>query len=207
MGLSAAELFDHLGRDYETAFADFAAQREEVAWLLDELPPRSKVLDIGSGTGRPTAELLTAAGHEVTGYDVSPRMVEIAREQVPTARFEVADLRTLTLPEQSWDAVVAFYPLLQLTRAEIDAALAAFAGWLKPGGLFLMATVPVDAENVEVEFLGQTAAGVSSYPQDVFRQRLTDLGLDVVRERMAEFVPNHMEAGPEVDLFLAARKG
>jgi hypothetical protein len=47
---------------------------------------------------------------------------------------------------------------------------------------------------------------VSSYPQDVFRQRLTDLGLDVVRERMAEFVPNHMEAGPEVDLFLAARK-
>ena len=60
--------------------------------------------------------------------------------------------------------------------------------------------------DVDVEFLGQTAAGVSSYPQDVFRHRLTDLGLDVVRERMAEFVPNHMEASPEVDLFLAARK-
>jgi ubiquinone/menaquinone biosynthesis C-methylase UbiE len=206
MGLNAAELFDLLGKDYETAFAGFAAQREELEWLLEELPKGARVLDLGSGTGRPTAELLTAAGHEVTGYDVSPRMVEIARAQVPAARFEVADLRTLTQPDASWDAVIAFYPLLQMARPEIDAALATIAGWLKPGGFFLMATVPVDIADVEVPFLGQTAAGVSSYSQDVFRHRLTDLGLDVVRERMVEFQPNHMEADPELDLFLAARK-
>jgi ubiquinone/menaquinone biosynthesis C-methylase UbiE len=206
MGLTAAELFDELGKDYETAFAGLTAQREEIGWLLDELPKKAKVLDVGCGTGRPTAELLSAAGHEVTGYDVSPRMVEIARVQVPAARFEVADLRTLTQPSESWDAVIAFYPLLQMTRAEIDAALASFADWLKPGGFFLLATVPVDVENVDVDFLGRTAAGVSSYPQEVFRQRLTDLGLDVVRERMLEFQPNHMEAGPELDLFMAARK-
>jgi len=206
MGLSAAELFDELGKDYETAFAGLAVQREEIGWLLDELPRKAKVLDVGCGTGRPTAELLSAAGHEVTGYDVSPRMVEIARAQVPAGRFEVADLRTLTRPAASWDAVIAFYPLLQMTRAEIDAALAKFADWLKPGGFFLLATVPVDVEDVEVEFLGHAAAGVSSYPQDVFRRHLTDLGLDVVRERMVEFQPNHMTATPELDLFMAARK-
>ena len=206
MGLSAAELFDLLGKDYETAFAEFAAQREELDWLLTELPARAKVLDIGSGTGRPTAELLSAAGHEVIGYDVSPRMVEIARAQVPAAKFEVADLRTLTCPSGSWDAVVAFYPLLQLTREEIDAALVKFADWLKPGGIFLFATVPVDVEGIEVEFLGQTVAGVSSYPQDVFRSRLTDLGLEVVRDRIVEFQPAHVLAGPELDLFMAARK-
>ena len=82
MGLSAAELFDVLGKDYETAFEGCTAQREEIEWLLD----------VGSGTGRPTAELLTAAGHEVTGVNVSPRMVEIARTQVPGARFELADV-------------------------------------------------------------------------------------------------------------------
>jgi SAM-dependent methyltransferase len=167
----------------------------------------AKVLDIGSGTGRPTAELLAAAGHEVTGFDVSPHMVEIARAQVPAARFEVADLRTLAYPAGGWDAVVAFYSLLQLTRAEIDAALAKFADWLKPGGILLFATVPVDAEDVEVDFLGQRAAGVSSYPQDVFRSRLTDLRLEVVRDRVVEFQPAHVTAGPELDLFMAARKG
>lgn len=206
MGLSAAELFDSLGKDYETAFAGLTAQREELAWLIDELPKHARVLDIGSGTGRPTAELLTAAGHTVSGYDVSPHMVEIARAQVPAATFEVADLRELSFPPDSWDAIVAFFPLLQLTRAEIDTALADFASWLAPGGLFLLATVPADVEDVEIDFMGRTAT-VSSYPQDVYRDKLAGVGLEVVRERMVEFQPAHVTAGPEIDLFLVARKG
>lgn len=205
MGLTAAELFDQLGKDYETAYADHPARRDELDWLLAELPAGSRVLDIGSGTGRPTAELLAAAGHEVTGYDVSPHMVEIAREQVPNARFEVADLRNLTFPAGSWDAVVAFFSLLQVPQAEIDAALARFAEWLTPGGIFLLATVPADIENLEVDFMGKKAV-VSSYPPEAFRTRLAGLGLEVVRDRIAEFQPKHADVGPEHNLFMAARK-
>ncbi|MFI9379700.1 class I SAM-dependent methyltransferase [Kutzneria sp. NPDC052558] len=207
MGLSAAELFDELGKDYETAFAGLTAQRDELDWLLGELPERARVLDLGCGTGRPTAEVLAAAGHDVTGVDVSPRMVEIARAQVPAARFEVGDLRTLTYASGSWHAVIAFFPLLQMTRADIDATLARIADWLAPGGIFLLATVPVDVEGIEVEFMGKAAADVSSYPAEVYRERLTDLGLAVVRERIVEFRPNHITVtDPERDLFMAARK-
>ncbi|WP_028925073.1 class I SAM-dependent methyltransferase [Pseudonocardia acaciae] len=205
MGLSAAEAFDALGKDYETAFAGLTAQRDELDWLVTELSEGARVLDVGCGTGRPTAETLAAAGLDVTGVDVSPRMVDIARTQVPGARFEVADLRTLTFPAGSWDAVVAFFPLLQLTRAEIDAALAKFAGWLAPGGIFLLATVPADIENVEVEFMGKPVT-VSSYPREVYRERLAGLGLRVVREQVIEFRPDHPGAAPEHDLFMAARK-
>jgi SAM-dependent methyltransferase len=207
MGLSAAELFDELGKDYETAFAGLTAQREELDWLLGELPAGARVLDLGSGTGRPTAEVLAAAGHDVTGIDVSPRMVEIASAQVPAARFEVGDLRTLTYSSGSWHAITAFFPLLQMSRADIDDALVRFADWLKPGGIFVMATVPVDIEGVEIEFMGKKAADVSSYPAEVYRRRLADLGLEVVRERIVEFRPNHVTTTePEHDLFLAARK-
>ena len=120
MGLPARDVFDSLGKDYEAAFAGFTAQRDEAEWLAGELPARSRVLDVGCGTGRPVAEVLAAVGHLVTGYDVSPKMVEIARAQVPGATFDVADLRTLDQPASSWDAVVACYSLLQLTRAEVD---------------------------------------------------------------------------------------
>jgi len=205
MGLSAAQVFDAFGKDYETAFAGLTAQREELEWLLSQLRPGAKVLDVGCGTGRPAAELLVAAGHDVTGCDVSPGMLEIARAQVPGARFELADLRTLTYPAGSWDAVVAFFPLLQLTRAEIDAALVKFAGWLAPGGCLLLATVPADIESFDVEFMGKTVT-VSSYPPEGFRQRLTDAGLEVVREQVVEFRPDHAGAGPENDLFVSARK-
>jgi len=204
MGLSAAEVFDALGKDYETAFAGLTAQRDELEWLVTQLPARARVLDVGCGTGRPTAELLVAAGHDVTGVDVSPRMIEIARAQVPGARFEVADLRTLTCPAGQWDAVVALFPLLQLTRAEIDAALARFADWPAPGGIFLMATVPADVESFDLVFMGQPVT-VSSYPPEVFHDRLVGLGLEVVRERVVEFRPDHPGAELEHDLFLAAR--
>ena len=206
MGLSAAELFDTLGKDYETAFAGLTAQHEDLEWLLTQLPAKARVLDVGCGTGRPTAELLAAAGHDVTGVDVSERMVEIARAQVPAAHFEVADLRTLAYPDGGWDAVTAFFPLLQMTRAEIDAALADFVRWLKPGGFFLMATVPADIEGIEIEFMGHRVAAVSSYPREVFRERLTAVGLEIVRDRIVEFQPDHATAGPERDLFMAARK-
>ncbi|WP_405137170.1 class I SAM-dependent methyltransferase [Nocardia sp. NBC_01388] len=205
MGLSAAEVFDGLGIDYEKAFAGLTAHREELEWLLTELPDNSKVLDVGCGTGRPTAEVLVAAGHDVTGCDISPGMIEIARNQVPRARFEVADLRTLSYPAESWDAVTAFFPLLQLTRAEIDAALVKFADWLTPGGIFLLATVPADVESLDIEFMGKPVT-VSSYPPEEFTRRLTTAGLEVLHHRVVEFHPDHPHAIPEHDLFLAARK-
>ncbi|AYF75426.1 class I SAM-dependent methyltransferase [Nocardia yunnanensis] len=205
MGLSAAEVFDELGKDYEKAFAGLRAQREELDWLLTRLPDAAKILDVGCGTGRPTAEVLAAAGHHVIGCDVSPGMIDIARAQVPAARFEIADLRTLTYPAGTWDAVIAFFPLLQLTRPEIDAALAKFADWLAPGGHFLFATVPADIEGLDIEFMGRPVT-VSSYPVEEFRRRLTTAGLDIVRERIVEFLPAHPEAIPEHDLFLAAHR-
>ncbi|MRH90507.1 methyltransferase domain-containing protein [Nocardia sp. SYP-A9097] len=205
MGLSAAEVFDELGKDYEKAFAGLTAHREELEWLLNQLSAGATVLDIGCGTGRPTAEVLVAAGFDVTGCDVSPGMIEIAREQVPGARFEVADLRTLSYPAGSWSAVTAFFPLLQLTRAEIDAALVKFAGWLAPGGVFLFATVPADVESVDIEFMGKPVT-VSSYSPEEFHRRLADAGLEVLRQRVVEFLPDHPDAVPEHDLFIAARK-
>jgi ubiquinone/menaquinone biosynthesis C-methylase UbiE len=98
VGEPGAEFFDGIGREYEAAYSGLVARDEEREWSLTELPPRARVLDVGCGTGRPSAELLAAAGHEVTGRDISSGMIEIARAQVPGARFEVADLRTLAFP-------------------------------------------------------------------------------------------------------------
>ncbi|NEE06177.1 methyltransferase domain-containing protein, partial [Streptomyces sp. SID7499] len=84
-GRPAAAVFDALGAEYERAFAASAAHRESLERLLADLAPGSRVLDVGSGTGRPTAQTLAAAGHRVLGVDVSPVMTALAARQVPTA--------------------------------------------------------------------------------------------------------------------------
>ncbi|WP_086841229.1 class I SAM-dependent methyltransferase [Amycolatopsis kentuckyensis] len=202
---TAAEVFDALGTDYEHAFRTATAHRAALTDLLDALPPEAKVLDLGSGTGRPTADLLVAGGHDVTGYDVAPKMVEIARNQVPAARFELADMRGLSFEDGSWDAITAFFSMLQLPRAEQETMIGRLAAWLKPGGLLVFATVPADVDGVDIVFMGHPVRAYS-FGTGPLKDRLRAAGLEIVREEEAEFVPDHPDAGPEPHVYLTARK-
>jgi SAM-dependent methyltransferase len=84
------------------AGADVAGE----ARFIDVITARdSAILDGGCGTGRVTAAL-TNAGHRVLGVDRSPRLIEVARQYFPAARFEVRDL----LEVSSADLVAAGLP-------------------------------------------------------------------------------------------------
>lgn len=205
-GTSAAAVFDALGAQYERAFAGSPAHRDSLRELSGHLAPHSRVLDVGSGTGRPTAEVLVAAGHEVHGVDVSPVMVELAARQVPGASFVRADVRELVLAEKSFDAVCVYFSLLQMTRAEQAALLARLARVLRPGGLLSVATVPLDVEGVDGLFMGRPVR-VTSFDAPAFTALVADSGFTVLSERGVLFTPDHPDATPEPHLFLHCRRG
>ncbi|MGW2749074.1 methyltransferase domain-containing protein [Streptomyces sp. NPDC001450] len=201
----AARPFDILGKVYEETYAHLPEQLASLDWLVARLPERARVMDIGSGTGRPTADRLAAAGHRVTGYDVSATMVDLARTQVPDARFERADVRLLPDAPGQWDAVTAFFPLLQMPRADLKATLARIADWLAPGGLFVFATVPFDAEDEEIQWMGQTIR-CTSYPAETYGRLLREAGLEIEHEQLSVFHPDFPGMGAEEHLFIHARK-
>ncbi|MCM6777856.1 methyltransferase domain-containing protein [Nocardia sp. CDC159] len=203
--LSAAQLFDTLGVDYERAYAELPEQHAALDWLRGRLRAGARVLDVGSGTGIPTARILSDSGFRVEGIDVSPVMIELARQRVPAATFHRADVREFSAEPASFDAICAFFPLLQMPRADIDAALVRIATWLRPGGYLVAATVPVDAEQADIVFMGHPAR-VSSYAAADFVARLGDAGLEVVEARESTFRPDHEDALPEPHLFVYCRR-
>ncbi|MFE5590323.1 class I SAM-dependent methyltransferase [Streptomyces sp. NPDC056549] len=204
--VSAAELFDGLGIEYERAFVRLPAQRAAVEWLTARLGPGARVLDVGSGTGRPVADLLVRAGCEVTGIDVSREMVELASAQVPGARFEQCDVRAFEAPAGGFDAVCAFFPLMMMSRAEAAATLRRMAGWLAPGGFLVTATVPADVEDVEIVWM-ERAVRVSSFSvEEYLRLQREDCGLDVLHHALSVFAPDDDRAAPEEHLFTYARR-
>ena len=84
-----------------------------LAAVLDRLdPPPRRALDLGTGTGK--AARLVAERFpqcEVTGVDLSPRMIEEARRLLPEdlpgrVRFDVADASALPFPDEAFDLVV-----------------------------------------------------------------------------------------------------
>ncbi|KQX50601.1 MULTISPECIES: class I SAM-dependent methyltransferase [unclassified Streptomyces] len=204
--VSAAELFDGLGIDYEHAFVRLPAQWEAIEWLTARLGAGAKVLDVGSGTGRPVAELLVRAGCEVTGIDVSGEMVALAGAQVPGAAFEQCDVRAFDAPEGHFDAVCAFFPLLMMSRAEAAESLKRMAGWLAPGGFLVTATVPADVEDVEIVWMENKVRVSSFSAEEYLRLQREDCGLDVLHHTVSLFAPDDDRAAPEEHLFTYARR-
>ncbi|MEU1511722.1 class I SAM-dependent methyltransferase [Streptomyces sp. NPDC005811] len=200
-GRRAAAVFDTLGSGYEKAFARSEAHRRSLEWLLGRLAPGSTVLDVGSGTGRPTAATLVAAGHEVLGVDVSPVMVALAGQQVPGADFRCADVRDLPLEEGSFHAVCVYFSLLQMDRAEQSGLIGRLARALRPGGSLVLATVPLDVEGVDAVFMGRPVR-VTSFAGEDLVEAVRAAGLTVLAEEDTLFTPDHPDAVPEPHLFL-----
>lgn len=74
--------------------------------------PNTKVLDIGGGRGTTACHLAREYGCEVVGIDVSPEMVEAARQRVGADRlerlvdFRQADAHDLPFEDESFDVVL-----------------------------------------------------------------------------------------------------
>jgi SAM-dependent methyltransferase len=202
---AAARAFDTIGADYERAYGGLPGRRALLERLVAVTPPGGRVLDIGSGTGRPTAEVLTAAGLRVTGIDVSAEMVALARRRVPGAVFEVADVLTYAADDAGLDAVCAFFSLFHMTRAELAERLSFIARWLRPGGHLALATLAADAELAEIELMGMRVP-VTSYPADEYPRHLAAAGFTVVSAETAEFVPGAHGGRAEEHLYCLARR-
>jgi hypothetical protein len=98
-----------------------------------------------------------------------------------------------------------YFSLLQMSRAEQSAVVAEVARALRPGGLAVLATVPVDLEAVDGVFMGQPVR-VTSFAAGDFIRLAAEAGLAVLAEEHALFSPAHRDAVPEPHLFLHCRR-
>ncbi|KIJ37293.1 hypothetical protein M422DRAFT_178183, partial [Sphaerobolus stellatus SS14] len=135
-----ARAYDAIGASYDTQCLDYAAHLQDtLTKVTDMLPPESKVLDIGCGTGKPASFYFVSKAHEVVGLDISQKMVEVAREQVPEARFFQSDMTTFYPPDVGdYGAVVASHSLYYLTLGQLRTMIYRFSHWVKKGGIVLV---------------------------------------------------------------------
>jgi ubiquinone/menaquinone biosynthesis C-methylase UbiE len=105
--------------------------------LLEALPP-GRALDAACGTGRISARL-AGAGHEVTGVDLTPEMLAVARARVPRARFVQGRLEALPVDDASADVAVCCLALDHCT--DIAAPIAELARATRPGGRVVLSDI------------------------------------------------------------------
>jgi SAM-dependent methyltransferase len=132
---TSAEYYDLI---YLT-FKDYAREAAQIASLLHHLNPGGRtILDVACGTGE-HAKLLSAAGFDVDGLDLSPAFVSLARKKQPGGRFFEADMSDFHLARR-YDAVLCLFSSIGYLRTldRVEAAFRCFREHLAPGGVVIV---------------------------------------------------------------------
>jgi len=134
--------YDRVAEAYMAHIADELVHkpldREVLARFASQVHGQGPVCDLGCGPGHVT-RYLHEHGASVSGIDLSPRMVELARQLNPGLAFQQGNMASLAIEDASWAGIVAFYSLIHFQRAQIIAVLQEFYRVLRPGGLLLLA--------------------------------------------------------------------
>lgn len=173
------------------------------------LSPNDRVLEIGCGTGGTAVNLADDAAH-ITGSDISPAMIGIARgraedkgkQNLSFVCGDACDAHGSGFAAESFDAVLAFNLLHLLPDAE--GAVARALDLLKPGGYFISKTVCMrEMSPLWVPLIAvMQAIGFAPYLRRFAKSDLTHVigaaGFDVVEQRTF--------SGAPASLFVVARK-
>jgi len=153
----ASRFEHHLIRDLEYRVPD-ALARLVLPALREKRAAgtRTSVIDLGCGTGL-VGVALAAAGAEITGVDLSPRMLEIAAARGAYARLEQGELVAVLarIPALSVHAVLAADVFIYV--GSLEAVFAQAARVLAPDGLFAMSVEKLDAGSYQLRPTGRYA--------------------------------------------------
>ena len=163
-------------------FVDYYVSKYWNTLLIDYLDrfisvlPGKRVLDAGCGPGR-DAKYLCSHGLNVTGIDLSEKMVEEARKRVKCARFLVMDIGNLEFDDESFDGIWCCATFLHIPKRDAKKVLEGFHRVLKRGGVLFLSLKEGEGEGWEEKIPGYRKFFVY-YKEDEIKGMLEDAGFD-----------------------------
>lgn len=110
----AANLFDELD--------DKPLDRLLLKQFASDNKSKGKMIDLGCGPGQTTKFLWEHGVAEIIGTDISPGMIEKAKQLNPVIPFQVANMLKLDFPAASFASAIAFYAIVHFNQEQLRTA-------------------------------------------------------------------------------------
>ena len=146
--------------------ADEAAYQKKLQVTQEYLQPSMNVLEFGCGTGS-TALLHAPYVQHIRAIDFSSNMIAIAQgkadaQNIQNVTFEQASIDELSVPDQTYDAVLGLNVLHLLANKE--AAIAKVYNLLQPGGVFITSTICLGDTMVWFKLIAPVGKALGLFP-------------------------------------------
>jgi ubiquinone/menaquinone biosynthesis C-methylase UbiE len=147
--------------------------------FIERLSENANVLDAGCGAGIPIS-LRLSEHFRVTGVDFSEAQIELAKKNVPNAKFLCEDMTKLDLPDASFDGIASYYAIIHIPREEHRALLANFYRMLRSGGFALLCLGAEHLiDDVDDNYLGARMYW-SHYDSKTYLDMINEIGFLIV---------------------------
>lgn len=154
--ITVRNVYQAIAKEYDERIPGSTANDDrftetELAFIIEEITPKDRVLDMGSGTGRFTIPLVERAA-SVTALDLSPEMLAVAKRKAEdkglTIQFREGDMTALPFPDNSFDVVTCMLAMMHVPVEERLNVFKEVTRVLVPGGRFLFGVKNKIFENI-----------------------------------------------------------
>ncbi len=154
----AEQMYDTVAKEYAETFLDEHEKKpkdQEILYRFSQkVLNRQPVWDLGCGPGQ-TTKYLRNLGIQISGMDLSGKILEQARKIHPGIHFQRGNILDLLFETDSIAGIVAFYAIVHFTKEQVGMAFREVFRVLQPGGIFLF-TFHIGEETIHLdEFLGK----------------------------------------------------
>ena len=153
--------------------------------FIKELPLGAHILDVGCGSGVKSKYLINH-GFKVIGIDISDKLLEIAKREVPKGEFREFSMYDLDAMTETFDGVFAQASLLHIPKKDAGGVVKKMANRLVPGGALYIAVKEIRENQPEEETVKENDYGYeyerfwSYFTMTELEQYLTDAGLKII---------------------------
>lgn len=180
--------YDRIAEHYATEYLGELKRKPFDCQLLDDFAESTRdvngsrtVCELGCGPGQ-VARYLKDRGVNMSGIDLSPEMVKVARRLNPDITFETGDMLALNLADEGLAALVLFYSIIHLKREEVTRALQEMKRVLAPGGKIFLAFHEGEGELHRDEWYGEAVSiDVSLFRADEMSMYLEAAGFTDIK--------------------------
>lgn len=202
----AVSIFDKYADQYQEkylAFDDYVETYKAFYRLLT--PSHKTVLDVACGPGNIGRYLLSRnPSLAIHGIDLSARMIELAKENCPSASFEIKDSRKINEINKKFDVLIAGFCFPYLSKDDVANFLKQARQRLTPNGLLYISTM--EGED-ELSGYGPNPAEDKIYTHyhqfSFLKQHIEDNNFCVIDTIRKQFQADNQQV--TTDLFIFAR--
>ena len=202
----AVDIFNKLANGYQDKFMDVSLYHDSFDIFCDNIKKENaSVLELACGPGNITKYLLEKRPDlKITGSDLAPNMIELAKINNPKAEFQLLDFRNIKRLNNKFDAIMCGFGLPYLSKEEAIQFIADSTKILNSDGVFYISTMEDD--NSKSKFQKGSSGDeifINYHQADYLTKALQTNGFQIINLQRKKYLHNEQDT---TDLIIIATK-